>query len=168
MQYILFPYEQQKITLSSTLNTQTNSQQFLSKISEFVWEMWSLEYKRRFFFLKKIGGHKSFLWGHWYSCFGLLVTSHLAFKARVGSLIPTWQRHTCNTFLKFTSGAIPANLLEASMAVKLISSTYLWPGTGGTQTGNLSCHRRTLYRLSCADVFTISLNQDYKANFATT
>ena len=25
--------------------------------------------------LKKIGGHESFLWGHWYHCFGLLVTS---------------------------------------------------------------------------------------------
>ena len=33
-------------------------------------------------------------WGHWYPCFGLLVTSHLGFKARVGSLIHAWQRHT--------------------------------------------------------------------------
>ena len=28
-----------------------------------------------------------FLWGHWYPCFGLLVTSPLGFKARVGSAL---------------------------------------------------------------------------------
>ena len=30
-----------------------------------------------------LGGHKFFLWGHWYPCFRLLVTSTLGFKARV-------------------------------------------------------------------------------------
>ena len=35
------------------------------------------------FFLKKIWGYKSFLWGHWYPCFGPLVMSALSFKARV-------------------------------------------------------------------------------------
>ena len=30
---------------------------------------------------------KSFLWGHWYPCFGLLVTSVLGFKARVDFLL---------------------------------------------------------------------------------
>ena len=35
---------------------------------------------RTFFFLLKIffGGHQSFLWGHWYPCCGLLVTSALS------------------------------------------------------------------------------------------
>ena len=33
------------------------------------------------------GGHESFLWGHWYPYFGLLMTSPLGFKARVGSAI---------------------------------------------------------------------------------
>ena len=33
------------------------------------------------------GGHESFFWGHWYPCFGLLVTSPLGFKARVGSAL---------------------------------------------------------------------------------
>ena len=32
------------------------------------------------------------LWGHWYPCFGLLVTSPLGFKSRVGSLIRTWHK----------------------------------------------------------------------------
>ena len=35
------------------------------------------------FFKKIIGGYKSFSWGYWYPCFGLLVMSALGFKARV-------------------------------------------------------------------------------------
>ena len=31
----------------------------------------------------------------------------------------------------------PVNLLAASMAAKMISSIYLWPGTEGAQTGDL-------------------------------
>ena len=39
-------------------------------------------------FLKKIfGGHKSFLWGHWYPCFGPVVMSTLGFKARGDPLL---------------------------------------------------------------------------------
>ena len=38
------------------------------------------------------------MWGHWYPCFGLMVTSPLSFKARDGSLIHTWQRHMCCMF----------------------------------------------------------------------
>ena len=37
-------------------------------------------------FKKIIVGHKSFLLGHWYPCFGLLATSPLHFTTRVGSL----------------------------------------------------------------------------------
>ena len=36
--------------------------------------------------------------GHWYPCFGLLVMSPLGFKARMGSLIHTWQRCMSYTF----------------------------------------------------------------------
>ena len=37
-----------------------------------------------FFFCTKIfAGRESFSWGHWYPCFGLLMTSPLGFKARV-------------------------------------------------------------------------------------
>ena len=38
------------------------------------------------FFKKKIWGHKSSSWGHWYPCFGLLVTSAMGFKARMDPL----------------------------------------------------------------------------------
>ena len=40
-----------------------------------------------FFFIKVFGGHMSFFWGHWYTCFRFLVTSPLGFKARVGSAL---------------------------------------------------------------------------------
>ena len=39
------------------------------------------------FFFKIFVGHESFLWGHCYPCFGLLVTSALGFKARVDFLL---------------------------------------------------------------------------------
>ena len=68
-----------------------------------------------FSFNSIFGGHKSFLWGHWYACFGLLVTSPLGFKPRVGSLIRTWWGRMCSTSLRFISGATPAGLLAASM-----------------------------------------------------
>ena len=44
--------------------------------------LWSQYLKRIFFF----AGNQSFLWGHWYPCFGLLVTSVLGFKPRVDTL----------------------------------------------------------------------------------
>ena len=64
---------------------------------------------------RKIGGHKSFSWGHWYSCFRLLVTSALGFKARVDFLLARFL--ACVLFLRFTSGATPADGIEISMAV---------------------------------------------------
>ena len=62
----------------------------------------------------------SFLWGHWYLCFGLLVMSALGFKARVDSLACFL---ACALFLRFTSGATPADLLAAEP----LWPTYLQP-----------------------------------------
>ena len=56
-------------------------------------------------------GHKSFLWGHWYPCFGLLVTSALGFKVRVDSLTCMLPR-LCTTW-------------QHGMAAELSWSTYL-------------------------------------------
>ena len=42
--------------------------------------------------------------------------------------------------LTFTSGATPADLLAASKAAKLFSSTYLQTGIGGVWNQDLSCH----------------------------
>ena len=73
--------------------------------------------------------------------------SALGFKSIVGSLICAWWRHMCYTSLRFTSGVTPTDLLAASMASKLISSTYLWAGIGGAWNWDLSCRKWTLYRL---------------------
>ena len=40
-----------------------------------------------FFFLKSFWRTHVLFWGHWYPCFGFLVTSPLGFKARVGSAL---------------------------------------------------------------------------------
>ena len=40
-----------------------------------------------FVFLKFLADTCPFFWGHWYPCFGFLVTSPLGFKARVGSAL---------------------------------------------------------------------------------
>ena len=47
------------------------------------------------FFKNFFGGHESFLWGHWYPYFGLLVTSPLGFKARVHSALFELSRGVC-------------------------------------------------------------------------
>ena len=77
------------------------------------------------FFKKKIGGHKSFLWGHpfWTSSDVSLFTLGRGVRVRRS--------------LRFTSGVTPADLLVASMATELISSTYLQPDIGGARTGDL-------------------------------
>ena len=50
--------------------------------------------------------------------------------------------------LRLTSGATPADLLAASMAAELISSTYLRTGIGGDRNWDLLCRRRKLYQRS--------------------
>ena len=76
-------------------------------------------------FLKENGGQKSFLWGH---CFGLLVTSPLCFKARMGSFTCTWWRRTRKTFPEIRPGRTPADLLVVSMATEPYNFYYLWVG----------------------------------------
>ena len=72
-----------------------------------------------FLFFKKVFGRTHVLfWGHWYPCFGFLVTSPLGLKARVGSaLFPIFCGGECNVHSpRFTSGATLADLLVASSA----------------------------------------------------
>ena len=90
-----------------------------------------------FFF--NFGGHESFLWGHWYPCFGLLVTSPLGFKVRVSSLICPWQRHMCYTFPEIHLWCDTCWPLGSQHGSLSISSTYLWD-IGGTRNWELSCH----------------------------
>ena len=90
------------------------------------------------------GRHKSFFIGRLIPLFGTSGDIFSGFKARVVSLIRTWQRHTCS--LRFTYGVTLANLSTSEP----ISSKYLRAGIGGARNQDLSCHRRTLYQLSYA------------------
>ena len=71
-----------------------------------------------------LGGHKSFLWGHWYPCYRLLMMSVLGFKVRVNPLLACFL--TC-VILRFTSGVTPADCIsiEVSMAAQPFQSPYL-------------------------------------------
>ena len=83
------------------------------------------------------GRRKSFLWGHWYPCFGLLVTSPLGFKAS-----SRFQSRSGQLYLHL----VEANFLAASMVGKLFSSTYLQAGISGTRNLDLLCrHYLTMW-----------------------
>ena len=73
--------------------------------------------KENTFFLNFCWTH-AHLWGHWYPCFGLLVTtSPLGFKARVGSTLFAFGGGLHNIHsLRFTSGATPLPVYNASIA----------------------------------------------------
>ena len=82
-------------------------------------------------FLKKIWRHKSFLWDHWYPCFGLLVTSPLGFKARVGSLIHTWWGHMCYMFPEihlwcYTCWPLGSWYGSQAILFHILASRYWW------------------------------------------
>ena len=91
----------------------------------------------------------SFLWGHRYPCFGLLVTSALGFKARVDSLACFL---ACTLFLRFTSGATPADLLTASMVARRVPYMLSSAEVGcQIQMGDLPISAQTRYPLGHRD-----------------
>ena len=79
-----------------------------------------------FLFLKSFWRTHVLFWDHWYPCFGILVTSPLGFKARVGSaLFNFFCSSECNVhFPRFTSGATCADLLAASSSDAVNSKLY--------------------------------------------
>ena len=107
-----------------------------------VWHFQKSSSYRSFFSYKIFGGHKSFSWGHWYPCFGLVVTSVMDFKARVNpflhafspmfsplvlhlliALRTEWQpsrfdlctcRHVCKHWWRFGLGLEPTTICVAS------------------------------------------------------
>ena len=105
-----------------------------------------------FFFLKIFGGHESFLWGHWYPSFGLLVTSPLGFKARVGSALFALGGGVRVTLHVPWDSPLVLHLLTSWWPAWLPSRSlpHTCEGIGGTRSGDLSLHERTLNRLSYA------------------
>ena len=77
---------------------QNNWQQFRSAITAtLMMEAWHQVCLLSSFF-KSIWPTHVLYWGHWYPCFGFLVTSPLGFKARVGSALFALQRQMYCTF----------------------------------------------------------------------
>ena len=77
------------------------------------------------FFKKKIGGHKSFLWGHWSPVLDFWWCLLWFSKPEWAVLFVLGRGIHVTHSLRLTSGATPADLLATSMAAKPISSTYL-------------------------------------------
>ena len=72
------------------------------------------------------GGHKSFLWGHWYPYFGLLVMSPLDLKSEWAALFTLHRGIHVTWFLRFSSGVTPADLLVASLTcVRTITIVFM-------------------------------------------
>ena len=77
----------------------------------------------------------SLFWGHWYPCFGFLVTSSLGFKARVGSALFAFCGGKCNVHsMRSTSGATHAYLLVADIATSPVPTYCCIGEVAGIQT----------------------------------
>ena len=109
-------------------------------------------------FFVNFGGHKSFLWDHWFPCFELLMMSALGFKTRVGSHIHTWQRCTVHISRDwFTCGVTPAAswwlAWQPSHSFPLIPvSMYWW----GSNPGLIMPQMNTLPTELCQLSFSMS------------
>ena len=95
-----------------------------------------------FFFLKSFWRTHVLFWGHWYPCFGFLVTSPLGFKARVGfCLIRYFCGGECNVHSpRFTSGATLADLLAAG--AQPVTSPHACAEVGLGSVSNVRSHEQ--------------------------
>ena len=95
-----------------------------------------------FFFFKVFGGHMSFFWGHWYPCFGFLVTSPLGFKARVGSALFAIFAEANVTYIPQDSPLVLhfADLLAAGM--QPVTSPHACAEVGLGSDSNVQLHEQ--------------------------
>ena len=87
----------------------------------FVWYLIPMVIILILYFNCFFGGHMSFLWGHRYTCFGLLVMFDLGFKVRMDLFACLLDS---KLFLRLTSGVTLADLLKAGMAAYRVP--YMW------------------------------------------
>ena len=80
----------------------------------------------------------SFFWGHWYPCFGFLVTSPLGFKARVGSALFAIFAEADSP--RFTSHATLADLLVAG--AQPVTSPHACAEVGLGSDSNVQSHEQ--------------------------
>ena len=71
------------VSLMHSVFTQDSHSIYLSCLPDFMCYTF-------FFFFKSFWRTHVLFWGHWYPCYGFLVTSPLGFKARVGSALFTF------------------------------------------------------------------------------
>ena len=81
------------------------------------------------FLKKKYGGYQSFLWGPRYHCFCTCGDICPGFQSQGGFPHLYASSPTHNGFLRFTSGATPADLLTASLVGEPFRSTYFGTST---------------------------------------
>ena len=102
-------------------------------------------------------------WGHWYPCFGFLVTYPLGFKARVRSALFTFIcRGECNVHSpRSTCGATPADLLTSIEVPQCKrsynNSKFLYPERPPHSDVTIVSARRDQNVID-ADVFLIQLH----------
>ena len=85
----------------------------------------------------------SFFGGHWYPCFGFLVTSPLGFKARVGSALFAIFAEANVMYIhspRFTSGATLGNLMVAG--VQPVTSPHACAEVGLGSVSNVQPHEQ--------------------------
>ena len=123
-------------------------------------------------FLKKFWWIYVLFWGHWYPCFGLLVTSPLGFKARVGSaLFAFFCGGKCSEHSsRSTSGATHADLLAAGVQPVTFPHACEEVGLGLDSNGQSPrqkrnalplCQRRGLLLLHYLVYPSISISNEY-------
>ena len=100
-----------------------------------------------FYFLKSFWRTHVLFWGHWYPCFGFLVTSPLGFKARVGSaLFAIFCGGECNVHSpRFTSGATLADHLAAG--AQPVTSPHACAEVGLGLVSNVQSHEQKVNAL---------------------
>ena len=100
------------------------------------------------------GGHRSFLWGHWYPCAWLLVTYPLCFKARLVALFTFGGGVRVTRTLRFTSCTTPADLLVPAWQLshslpRICEQALVGLGIGIYCAAASQCETQlTFYRLS--------------------
>ena len=112
MEIKYFPKSTQFWLFEAVLNTTCVFLLYSRDVSNHLWVQNVLVL---FSFFEVFGRHKSFSWGHWYPCFGLLVMSALGFKARVDFSLACFL--ACALYLRFTSSATPTDWIEVLVLV---------------------------------------------------
>ena len=102
---------------------------------------------KREIFWEKLGGHRSFLWNHCYSYFGLPMTSALGFKARVDTSLSHFSAYIQRIPQIHLWGITPDDLLTTSIAAEPSLFHILLQALVGLELGIECAARYSTYNL---------------------